>query len=114
MLLYESFRADRPSGYHAELYADRDALVVRADDPGGVNVVACEPTIDGDAVIVEVGLWSGGNPGVHAHCLRVVATGDWWTRVYFRQPDGGRVRILGIETGDRARAVASECGARMR
>ena len=114
MLTYQSLRAERP-GYHAELYADGDVLVLRVDDPGGVNLVPYEPTIADGTVVVEAGLWSGGNRGAHVHCLHVGATGDWWTRVYFREPDGSRPaggtgEHYAVTSSDSSSAVASSRG----
>lgn len=102
------------AAYPMEVLAEGDVLVVRVEQPGGSNVVVYEPTLEHDRLVLEAGLWSGGNPGEQVQCFdvaRLSAPADWPEHVVWRDR-GGTLTPVVVARGERAAALARACPSR--
>ena len=92
------------ASYPIELFAHEGTLIVRVQQPGGSNVVVYGPTVERGQVVVEAGLWSGGNRGEQVQCFDVAQLApptDWIDRVVWRDHEGGLTPVH-VARGDAA------------
>jgi hypothetical protein len=100
------------SAYQAEFFADGDLLVLKAAEPGGTMLVPFDPLLDGNNVVLTVGVASGGNARVRTHCISLTGLSPapgWWQRLLWREPDGGLVEVGHVRHDEVARQLAADC-----
>ncbi|MDC0744931.1 hypothetical protein [Polyangium mundeleinium] len=113
MIGYASARADR----EARFFVVGDTLVMTVRDPPGVVLVPYPPTLDEGRVVVNAGLASAGDGGVHVHCFDVAQLSppsDWPERLYWREPDNTLSRVAEVDRSDAAHALAAKCPAEVK
>jgi hypothetical protein len=111
MIGYASIRAER----EARFFAAGNTLVMMVRDPPGVVLVPYPPTLEEGRVVLNAGLASVGDGGVHIHCFdvaRLSPPSDWPDRLHWREPDNALSRVTEVDRSDAAQALAARCPAR--